>query len=126
RTGQRARLNFTLPPDATRPELIIGKLPADPTVPGDQSLRFHLVVDAQGVPKNVTTVESDDPAWEKIVQRVVQTWRFKPASLNGRNVAVEGIFEMQHSGPLEQPENTSEIRTINPDDSVSEPDTSGP
>jgi TonB family protein len=127
RTGQRARLNFTLPPEATRPELIIGKLPGDPALPGDQSLRFHLIVDTQGVPKNVTTVESNDPAWEKIVQRVVQTWRFKPASLNGQNVSVEGIFEMQHSGPLEPPEETTtEVRTITPDDSVSEPDTSGP
>ena len=127
RTGQRARLNFTLPAGATRPELIIGKLPADPTVPGDQSLRFHLVIDAQGVPKDIATVESNDPVWEKVVQRVVQTWRFKPAALNGQNVAVEGIFVMQHSGPLEPPEEpTTEVRTITPDDSDSGPEPSGP
>jgi len=99
RSGQLARLNFTLPPDASRPELLVGMLPADPKGSGDQSLRFHLQVDAQGVPKNVTVISSDAPVWEKQVQRVVQTWRFQPAVVNGNPVAVEGVFEIAHSGP---------------------------
>ena len=106
RTGQRVRLNFTLAPDVSRPELIVGKLPANPKSWGEQSLRFHLQVDAQGVPKNVTVISSDDPAWEKQVLRVVQTWRFRPAAStsNGNPVPVEAVFELVHSGPPEPPD----------------------
>ena len=101
RSGQRARLNFTLPPGVSRPELIVGKLPANPAAFGDQTLRFHLQVDPQGVPRNVTILSADDPVWGKQVQRVVQTWRFRPAALNGAAVLVEGVFEIEHSGPPE-------------------------
>ncbi len=100
-TGQQARLNFTLPPGATRPELVAGKLPANPAAPGKQALRFHLQVDAQGAPKNVSALSSTDPAWEKQVLRVVQTWRFQPATMNGSAVQVEGIFEFEHDGAAE-------------------------
>jgi TonB family protein len=102
-SGQRARLNFTLPPDTTRPELVVGALPGNPAGPGEQSLRFHLQVDALGVPKSVTVLTSNDPAWEKQVLRVVQTWRFRPATINGTAVLVEGVFEIEHSGPPEAP-----------------------
>lgn len=105
RSGQRARLNFTLPPDVSRPELVVGKLPANPKSFGEQSVSFHLQVDAQGVPKNITVISSDDPKWEKQVLRVVQTWRFRPAALNGNPVLVDAAFELVHSGPPEPPAN---------------------
>ncbi len=103
-SGQRARLNFTLPPDTTRPELIVGKLPGNPKAPGDQALRIHLKVDSSGVPKDVTVLESNDAVWEKLVTRVVQTWRFRPASLSGVAVVVEGELELEHSSPPEAAE----------------------
>jgi len=102
-SGQRARLNFTLPPDATRPELAVGMLPGNPIASGDQSLRFHLRVDGLGLPKEVTVLSSNDAVWEKQVLRVIQTWRFRPATVNGTAVLVEGVFEIEHSGPLEAP-----------------------
>jgi TonB family protein len=102
-TGQLSRLNFTLPEGATRPELIVGKLPGNPAAGGDQSVKFHLQVDAQGVPKNVTGLSATDQVWEKQVLRVVQTWRFRPATVNGSAVAVEGDFLMAHAGDAEEP-----------------------
>jgi TonB family protein len=107
RSGQRVRLNFTLAPDVSRPELIVGKLPANPKSFGEQSVSIHLQVDAQGVPKNVTVISSDDPVWQKQVLRVVQTWRFRPAATTatGNPVPAEAVFELVHSGPPEPPAN---------------------
>ncbi len=107
RSDQRVRLNFTLAPGVSRPELIVGKLPANPKSWGEQSIIFHLQVVAQGVPKNVTVVSSDDPVWEKQVLRVIQTWRFRPAAsaANGNPVPAEAVFELVHSGPPEPPAN---------------------
>lgn len=102
-TGQRARLNFTLPPRASRPELIIGQLPGNPSGEGDQLLRFHIQVDVQGTPKDVTPIGASDMLWEKAVLLVVKTWRFEPAAIDGKPVAVEGIFELAHDGNAAPP-----------------------
>src|SRR6185312_6847111 len=103
RTGQRARLNFTLPPHATRPELMVGQLPGNPGATGDQLLRLHIQVDVQGAPKDVTPISATDLLWEKQALLVVKTWHFEPAQLNGKPVAVEGIFELAHSGDIAPP-----------------------
>lgn len=102
-TGQRARLNFTLPPHATRPELIVGQLPGNPGVTGDQLLRFHIQVDAQGAAKDVTPITATDLLWEKQALLVIKTWRFEPAEVDGKPVAVEGVFELAHSGDAAPP-----------------------
>jgi len=102
-TGQRARLNFTLPPRATRPELIVGQLPGNPDAAGDQLLRFHIQVDVQGSPKDVTPISATDLLWEKQALLVVKTWRFEPAEVDGKPVNVEGIFELAHSGDVAPP-----------------------
>ena len=98
---QFARLNFTLPTGATRPELIIGKLPGNPTTAGDQALRFHIQVGIDGVPANITVLGSTDKAWEQKALRVVRAWRFRPASLAGLAIPVDGVFELAHSAPPE-------------------------
>jgi TonB family protein len=103
RTGQRARLNFTLPPRATRPELIVGQLPGNPDAPGDQLLRFQIRIDAEGAPKDVTPISATDLLWEKQAMLVVKTWRFEPAQVDGKPIAVEGVFELAHSGDAEPP-----------------------
>lgn len=100
-TGQFARLNFPLPPGASRPELIVGKLPGNPASAGDQALRIHLQVDADGKPSNVTVLGSTDSAWAQQALRVIQTWRFRPASLDGAAIPADGIFELAHSEPEE-------------------------
>jgi hypothetical protein len=103
RSGQRARLNFTLPPNATRPELIDGQLPGNPGATGDQLLRFQIQIDAQGAPKNVTPLSATDLLWEKQALLVLKTWRFAPAEVDGKPVAVEGVFELAHSGEVAPP-----------------------
>jgi TonB family protein len=103
RSGQRARLNFTLPPHATRPELIVGQLPGNPGAAGDQLVRFHFEVDAQGATQNVTPLSATDLLWEKQAMLIVKTWRFEPAELDGKPVAVEGVFELAHNGSVAPP-----------------------
>lgn len=98
---QFARLNFTLPTSATRPELIIGKLPGNPATAGDQALRFHLQVGIDGVPGDITVLGSTDKAWEQKALRVIRAWRFRPASLAGLAIPVDGVFELAHSAPPE-------------------------
>src|SRR5260221_2417121 len=46
--NQIARLNFTLPPGASRPELKSGEIPVNPSAAGDQSVRIRLLVRADG------------------------------------------------------------------------------
>ena len=100
-TGQFARLNFTLPPGASRPELVVGKLPGNPTSSGNQALRIHLQVDADGKPANVMVLGSTDKPWEQQALHVIQAWRFRPASLDGAAIPADGIFELAHSEPEE-------------------------
>lgn len=120
RSGQRARLNFTLPEGATRPELVLGRLPGNSKTPGDQAVRIRLSVDVQGVPRNVTVLESNDAAWDKAITRTIQAWRFRPAAVNGAALAVEGVFELEHSGPPEPAAPPVPV-TIDMDDSDSSP-----
>jgi TonB family protein len=96
---QFARLNFTLPTGATRPELAVGKLPGNPNTAGDQALRFHLQVGVDGVPTDITILSSTDKTWEQKALRVVRAWRFRPASLAGLAIPVDGVFEIAHSSP---------------------------
>ncbi len=98
---QFARLNFTLPAGATRPELVTGKLPGNPNTAGDQALRVHLQVGIDGVPANITVLGSTDKAWEQKALRVVRAWRFRPASLAGLAIPVDGVLELAHSSPPE-------------------------
>ena len=100
-SGQFARLNFTLPPGAANPELVVGQLPGNPVAAGDQALRIHLQVDVDGAPKNITVLGSTDKAWEQKALRVIRTWRFRPASVDGVAVAADGVFELAHSAPPE-------------------------
>ena len=98
---QFARLNFTLPTGATRPELAVGKLPGNPNAAGDQALRIHLKVGPDGVPIEITVLGSTDKAWEQKALRVIHAWRFRPASLAGLAIPVDGILELAHSSPPE-------------------------
>jgi TonB family protein len=91
---QISRLNFTLPPGASRPELRSGEIPANPSTSGDQSLRIWLEVDAEGMPQNFHVLESTDSAWENDALREMRWWRFRPSMVNGRVVLVEGVFEL--------------------------------
>jgi TonB family protein len=94
--NQISRLNFTLPPGASRPELRSGEIPTNPAAPGDQFLRIRLEVNAEGMPQNFHVLESTDSAWESDALREMRAWRFRPSMVNGRGVLVEGVFELTH------------------------------
>lgn len=93
--GQHARLTFTLPAGARRPELVKGTIPPNPGSSAPNQ-RFHisLTVDSTGVPENLVVVEATDPKWAARALHELKSWRFVPASVNGQAVAVEGVFEL--------------------------------
>jgi len=94
--GQIARLNFTLQPGTTRPELTRGELPGNPATPGDQFLRIRIQVDEEGKLRNSTVLESTDEDWAKKALGELSSWRFQPAMANGITVQVEGVLELTH------------------------------
>jgi TonB family protein len=95
-----ARLTFTLPAGASRPELIAGKVPGSPAGTGSQSLRISMQVDKAGLVRNVTVVASTDEAWKQQALSEIQSWRFRPANVNGVAITADGIFELAGSGKL--------------------------
>ena len=105
---QIARLNFTLAQGASRPELKSGEIPANPSSPGDQSLRIRLQVTADGKPQKLTVLDSTDQKWEQAVLRKLNSWRFYPSMLQGSAVEAEGVFELTHGRerrpPVKKPE----------------------
>ncbi len=105
---QIARLNFTLPPGASRPELTSGKIPTNPSTPGDQNIRIRLQVSADGKPQNFAVLDSTDQKWEQAVLRKLNSWRFYPSMLQGSAVEAEGVFELTHGRerrlPVKKPE----------------------
>jgi TonB family protein len=116
-SNQFARLNFTLPTGATRPELITGKLPGNPNTASDQALRFHIQVGIDGVPANITVLGSTDKAWEQKALRVVRAWRFRPASLAGLAIPAYGVFELAHSSPPEPEPTVAKPMIVEQDES---------
>ena len=93
--GQHARLTFTLPSRAWRPELVKGRIPPNPgSSPPNQRFRISLTVDSEGMPENLVIVEATDPKWADHALHELKSWRFVPASANGQAVAVEGVFEL--------------------------------
>ncbi|HEX3821679.1 MAG TPA: energy transducer TonB [Candidatus Sulfotelmatobacter sp.] len=93
-----ARLNFTLPEGASRPQLVSGSV-KDLPLSRDQSVSFHLEVDANGVPGNIAVINSTDQALESKTGKALQRWRFSPAMLNGIALPVEGVFELGKQAP---------------------------
>ena len=69
---QTARLSFSLPPGAARPELTDGCVPTNPDVSGDQFLRIRIQVNEKGEPKNVAILEATDKDWGKKALRVLR------------------------------------------------------
>jgi TonB family protein len=96
RENQITRLNFTLPPGASRPELKSGEIPANPSTPGDQSLRIRLQVSTDGKPHNIAVLDSTDEKWEQTALNKIKSWRFHPSMLQGSAVEAEGVFELTH------------------------------
>jgi TonB family protein len=93
--GQNARLTFTLPPGAGRPELLKGTIPPNPPPSDpDQRFRIGLTVDSKGKPENLAVIDTTDPKWADQALREMEKWRFEPSSVNGQAAAVDGVLEL--------------------------------
>ncbi len=93
--SQQARLTFTLPPGAQRPELVKGTMPPNPGPSDpDQRFRIGLTVDTKGKPENLAIIDTTDPKWADRAMREIEKWRFEPASINGQATAVDGVWEL--------------------------------
>ncbi len=99
RTGQTARLNFSLPPDAERPHLIRGKMPANPDPSGEFRLRVRFTVNADGQPAHFQTLETNNAEWTAHALQQMSGWRFRPASEKGQPEEANGIFELMVRQP---------------------------
>ncbi|HXM44945.1 MAG TPA: energy transducer TonB [Bryobacteraceae bacterium] len=112
RAGQTARLNFNLPPDVERPELIKGKIPSNPDPPGHATLRIRFTVGSDGRPKNFQTFDTDNLEWTDRAVHEMAGWRFRPATRASQPEEVNGIFELTVSQPHapNAPENHPSLR----------------
>jgi TonB family protein len=114
--GQTARLNFNLAPDVESPELIRGKIPANPDPPAAGSLRIRLTVGADGRTRNLQTFETDNQDWTNRVLKEMAGWRFRPAMHAGQPEEVNGIFEVavRQKAAENQPNLTRRLVAISP------------
>ena len=88
------RVVFQPPVLGTRPVLIQTKFPA--TVEEEQNASVTIACDVgpNGVPLNVRVVKSSDARWEsQLLAAVSKSWRFRPASINGKPVTAPAWFE---------------------------------
>jgi TonB family protein len=92
--GQTARLNFTLPPGASRPELIAGIMPANRDNEASASFKIALSVTADGTIAQVSVLQATSQEWADQAEREMRSWRFRPASLKGQGIEVKGVFEL--------------------------------
>ena len=88
---------YDVGPEVTAPEL----LPIEWAIPAekckeknDGAILLLFLVDANGVPQEITVPNTQDNAREKLAIKIVGRDRFKPASLRGEPVAVSQWVEM--------------------------------
>jgi len=97
--SQHARLNFTLPAGAARPELMKGKIPDNSGAGTDERIQIGLTVRQDGKPENLMILKSTNENWARHVLHELKGWRFRPATLNGGPAKVEGVFELTVGRP---------------------------
>lgn len=100
RTGQTARLNFSLASGGTRPELIEGRIPANPDDAGEASLRLRFTVGTDGAPVNFQTFETSNREWAARAIGEMAGWRFRPSMNGGQPEEVNGVFELTVKRPV--------------------------
>ena len=94
---------YDVGPEVTAPEL----LPIEWAIPAekckeknDGAILLLFLVDANGVPQEITVPNTQDNAREKLAIKIVGRDRFKPASLRGEPVAVSQWVEVFIEGCL--------------------------
>jgi TonB family protein len=82
-----ARAEFQPPPDASRPELEKSR---EPHLSSDASARVIVTfeIDDNGIPKSIHADAESEKGWTSAVTSVLGEWRFKPASKDGKPIAV--------------------------------------
>ena len=60
----------------------------------------HLIVDENGVPRDIQIDQTADAKMAKEVMGIVSRWRFTPGQKDGRPAAVEADFELAHGADM--------------------------
>ncbi|SRR5579871_4022203 len=108
---QFARLNFNLPPGASRPELTDGRIPENPPDVDAHTLSIAFTISQDGRPRDVHTL-NDSPVWAESVVRQLSGWRFRPARAGKAPVEVEGVLELSRGDAPARPAPATSSRTI--------------
>ena len=85
---------FKLAPGVARPQVVRAGSP-DPLNGSERAtVTISLDIDENGTPTNVRAEKSSSPMWElEIVRQVSQGWIFKPATKDGKPVAVHATLD---------------------------------
>lgn len=110
--NQTVSLEFTLPPGASRPQMLQGTIPENAKDSSDGELQIALTVDEQGEPQNLSVLKSTSSDWANSALAEIATWRFHAALLNGQPVAAHGTFDLVTRAP--RPAGTSNAGTLDP------------
>jgi protein TonB len=77
----------------------------DPARPDEKPLRgkqgplvIGVVVDEQGLPRNIRVTRSIDNEWDEAGVAAVRNWRFTPGTLDGRPIATEATIVLSFGG----------------------------
>jgi len=98
--GPLASLNFKLPDGASRPELLAGHIPEAIDLSKESRLRVSLTVATDGAAHNFSVLENPTQMPTKEVFAAPREWRFRPASVNGQPVQVEGVLTLSRPDSL--------------------------
>ncbi len=93
-TGQTARLNFSLPQEVSRPQLIKGEIPANPDPLVDASMRVRFTVGADGRPRGFQTLSTNNQQWTERALVEMSEWRFSAAMRGAEPEEASGVFEL--------------------------------
>ena len=98
---------FSPPVDAVEIATCSGKLkhpkpiamPLDGGAQNDTTVAVKLVVDVRGNPRNVRVVHSGGKESDEAALHAVRTWRFSPATCDGRKIPTEMSVEVSFVAP---------------------------
>ena len=59
-------------------------------------IELHLLIDAQGIPRDIQPAAGTDPKLAREAQKIVASWRFTPGDRNGQPAGVAATFDLVH------------------------------
>jgi TonB family protein len=95
-TGQVA---FQMPEGASRPTLQFAKFPPNGSPPEPGTVTLSCTIDQQGAPTALRVDKSTAATLDAEALSIVGQWRFRPATQNGKPVAVPATLEIVFGSP---------------------------